>query len=102
MFEKYKSHMAKNTHFFGQPVFSQFLSFVDRSVLSKVKEKHQSDRYFKKFYTWQHLVTMLFCSFSGAILLRELSTRLLACQNKLAHICMPSSPKGLPSLITRV
>jgi transposase len=85
--------MGKNTHFFGQPIFSQLLSFVDKSILSKVKAKHQSDRYYKKFDTWQHLVTMLYCSFSGATSLRELSTGLLAWQNKLVHIGMPSSPK---------
>ncbi|TVP46308.1 MAG: DUF4372 domain-containing protein [Mongoliibacter sp.] len=28
--------------------------------------------------TWQHLVTVLYCSFSGATSLRELSTGLLA------------------------
>jgi hypothetical protein len=85
--------MGKNTHFFGQPVFSQLLSFIDKSVLSKIKAKHQSDRYYKKFDTWQHLVTMLYCSFSGATSLRELSTGLLAWQNRLVHIGMPSSPK---------
>ena len=36
---------------------------------------------------------MLFCSFSGATSLRELSTGLLAWQNKLIHIGMPASPK---------
>ena len=85
--------MGKNTHFFGQPVFSQLLSFVDKTILSQVRSKHHSDRYYKKFDTWQHLVTMLFCSFSGATSLRELSTGLLAWQNKLLHIGMPASPK---------
>lgn len=85
--------MGKNTHFFGQPIFSQLLSFVDKSILSKVIAKHKSDRYYKKFDTWQHLVTMLYCSFSGATSLRELSTGLLAWQNRLVHIGMPSSPK---------
>lgn len=85
--------MSKNTHFFGQPVFSQLLSLVDKTILSQVRSKHHSDRYYKKVDTWQHLVTMLFCSFSGATSLRELSTDLLAWQNKLLHIGMPASPK---------
>ena len=83
----------KNTHFFGQPIFSQLLSLVDRSLVSKVKSKHQSDRYYKCFDTWQHLVTMLYCSFSGATSLRELSTGLLAWQNRLIHIGMPKAPR---------
>jgi hypothetical protein len=60
----------KNTHFFGQPIFSQLLSLVDRSLVSKVTSKNQSDRYYKSFDTWQHLVTMLYCTFSGATSLR--------------------------------
>lgn len=83
----------KNTHFFGQPIFSQLLTLVDRSLVSKVKSKHQSDRYYKCFDTWQHLVTMLYCSFSGATSLRELSTGLLAWQNRLIHIGMPKAPR---------
>jgi hypothetical protein len=84
--------MGKNTYFFGQPIFSQLLSFVDKTVLSQVKSKHQSDRYYKKFDTWQHLVTMLFCSLSGVTSLREVSTGLLAWQNKLIHIGIKTSP----------
>lgn len=83
----------KNTHFFGQPIFSQILSLIDRSLVSRVKSKHQSDRYYKRFDTWQHLVTMLYCSFSGATSLRELSTGLLAWQNRLVHIGMPKAPR---------
>ena len=83
----------KNTHFFGQPIFSQLLSFVDKTILSQVKSKHQSDRYYKKFDTWQHLVTMLFCSLSGATSLRELSPGLLAWQNKLVPIGIKTSPR---------
>jgi hypothetical protein len=83
----------KNTHFFGQPIFSQLLSFVEKTILSQVKSKHQSDRYYKKFDTWQHLVTMFFCSLSGATSLRELSKGLLAWQNKLVHIGIKSSPR---------
>lgn len=65
--------MGKNIYFFGQPIFSQLFSFVDKTIVYKVKTQHQSDRYYKKFDTWQHLVTMLFCCFSGATSLRELS-----------------------------
>jgi hypothetical protein len=83
----------KNTHFFGQPIFSQLLSLVDRSLVSKVTSKNQSDRYYKSFDTWQHLVTMLYCTFSGATSLRELSTGLLAWQNRLIHIGIPKAPR---------
>lgn len=83
----------KNTHFFGQPIFSQVLPLVDRSLVSKVTSKNQSDRYYKSFDTRQHLVTMLYCTFSGATSLRELSTELLAWQNRLIHMGIPKAPK---------
>jgi len=85
--------MSKNTHFFGQPIFSQLLSFVDKSILNKVRSNLESDRYYKKFNTWLHLVSMLYCSFSGATSLRELSAGLLAWQNKLVHLGMPQAPR---------
>ncbi len=59
----------------------------------KVVSKNQSDRYYKSFDTWQHLVTMLYCSFSGATSLRELSTDLLAWQNRPIHIGIPNAPR---------
>lgn len=83
----------KNTHFFGQPIFSQLLSLIDRSLVSKVISRNQSDRYYRSFDTWQHVVTMLYCSFSGATSLRELSTGLLAWQNRLIHIGIPKAPR---------
>lgn len=85
--------MGKNTHFFGQPIFSQLLSLIDRSAVSRSVQAHSSDRYYKKFDTWQHLVTMLYCTFSGATAIRELTTGLLACQNRLAHLGMPRAPR---------
>lgn len=85
--------MSKNRYFFGQPIFSQLLSFIDRNNLKKIVNKHQSDRYYKKFDTWHHLVTMLYCSMSGATALRELTTGLLACQNKLIHLGVSKIPR---------
>lgn len=85
--------MGKNRHFFGQPIFSQLLSFIERSSIKKIINKHQSDRYYKKFDTWHHLVTMLYCSMSGATALRELTTGLLACQNKLIHLGISKIPR---------
>lgn len=85
--------MSKNRYFFGQPIFSQLLSFIDRNSLKKIINKHQSDRYYKKFDTWHHLVTMLYCSMSGATALRELTTGLLACQNKLIHLGISKIPR---------
>ena len=85
--------MAKHTHFFGQPIFSQLLSLIDRSKVSGLVNRHQADYYYKALPTWKHLVSMLYCSFSGATALRELSTGLLAVQNKLNHLGIDKAPK---------
>jgi transposase len=85
--------MSKNRYFFGQPIFSQLLSFIDKGSLKKIVHKHGSDRYYKKFDTWHHLVTMLYCCMSGATAIRELTTGLLACQNKLVHLGISKIPR---------
>lgn len=85
--------MSKHTHFFGQPIFSQLLSLIDRSKVSRLVCRHQADYYYKALPTWKHLVAMLYCSFSGATALRELSTGLLAVQNKLNHLGIDKAPR---------
>jgi len=78
--------MNKSTHFIGQPIFSQLLSLIDRSKVNKIIKAHKSDRYYKRFKTWEHLVTMLYASLSDCKTLRELTTGLLACEGKLVHL----------------
>lgn len=85
--------MSKHTHFFGQPIFSQLLSLIDRRHVGQLAKSYQADRYYKTFSTWKHLISMLYCSFSGATAIRELTTGLLACQNKLAHLGIQNAPK---------
>lgn len=85
--------MNKSTHFFGQPIFSQLLSLIDKSLLKQIIARHQSDKYYKKLDSWHHIVSMLYCSFSGATSLRELSTGLLACHHKLSHLGIEDAPR---------
>jgi hypothetical protein len=92
-FCEHKIHMNKSTHFFGQPIFSQLLSLIDKGELKRIVCNHQSDRYYKKLDTWHHVVSMLYCCFSGATALRELTTGLLACQHKLIHLGIFSIPR---------
>jgi len=85
--------MNKSSHFFGQPIFSQLLSLIDKSLLKRIIQKHQGDRYYKKLDSWHHIVSMLYGCFSGATALRELTTGLLACQHKLIHLGVSSVPR---------
>ncbi|MDZ4071208.1 MAG: DUF4372 domain-containing protein, partial [Sediminibacterium sp.] len=56
--------MSKGNFFTGQPIFSQILSFIPRSLISKVARENRSDRYCKSLKTYDHLVTMLYATFN--------------------------------------
>jgi len=51
--------MNKNTNFAGQPIFGQILQMVKRGQIQTIARNKGSDRYYKKFTTYKHLVTML-------------------------------------------
>jgi len=85
--------MNKSKNFVGQPIFSQLIKLIDRREISKIVLESQSDRYYKKFTTWTHLVSMLYGVLSNCHALRELTTGMLACEGKLNHLGLNYSPK---------
>ena len=74
------------------PIFAQILSMVKRGQIQTIARKQGTDRYYKKFTTYKHLVTMLYLAFEGCTSIREVTTGLLACSTKLFHIGMDYSP----------
>jgi len=86
--------MGKSTNFSGQPIFNQLLKFIDKSEIRKIAKKHGSERYVKKFTTYNHLVVMLFVAFEGYNSIREVILGLLANAHKLSHL-------GLSYLVKR-
>ena len=78
--------MSKNTFFTGQPIFSQIINLLPRPKIQQLAHDHQSDRYYKKFKTYDHLISMLYCIFNDCSSIREVVTGLLACENKLKHL----------------
>ena len=85
--------MNKITNLTGQPIFAQILSMVKRGQIQTIARKQGTDRYYKKFTTYKHLVTMLYLAFEGCTSIREVTTGLLACSTKLFHIGMDYSPR---------
>jgi hypothetical protein len=85
--------MNKSNHFTGQPIFSQIISLIPRAELSRLVKSHHSDRYCKKFRTYEHLVTMLYAVMSKCTSIREVTTGLLACGRKLNHLGMTYFPR---------
>ena len=85
--------MNKSNHFSGQPIIKQLLKHICPSIINRTAKKHQSDRYYKRFKTYDNLVTMLYGTLSGVSSLRELSTILLACEGRIGHLNLKYFPK---------
>lgn len=85
--------MSKSKNFSGQPIISQVLNFVPSSIISRTAKEHNSDRYYKRFKTYDHLVTMIFATISGCSSLREISSIMLACEGKINHLGLTKFPK---------
>jgi hypothetical protein len=71
--------MRKDSNFTGQPIFNQLLNLIPRSLIQVAVKEHASDRYCKRFKSYDHLVTMLYATFHKCNSLRELVTGMMAC-----------------------
>lgn len=85
--------MGKNSHFSTKSVFGQLISLIDDSIIQKEVKKCASDRYTKRFKTKDHLISMLFCSFSKCTSLREISGAMLGLSGKTAGFQLQHIPK---------
>lgn len=85
--------MSKSSFFTGQPIFNQLLSLIPRTIVNELARKHNSDRYYKKFKVYDHLVSMLFSGFHQCSSLRELITGLQANSHRLNHLGMVCTPR---------
>ncbi|WP_130854987.1 IS4 family transposase [Olivibacter jilunii] len=85
--------MNKSNYFSGQPLVSQLIKFLDREEINRTAKKERSDRYYKKFHTYDHLVTMLMTVISGCSSLREISGLFLACQGRIGHLGLKDFPR---------
>jgi hypothetical protein len=85
--------MNKSKNFSGHPIIIQVLGFIDTQNIYRTAEKHQSDKYTKKFTTYEHLFTMIFTVISGCSSLREVCSIMLACEGKINHLGLKNFPK---------
>lgn len=85
--------MNKSRNFSGHPIIKQVLNFIDPRDVHRTAKKHKSDRYTKKFTTYEHLATMIFTVISGCSSLREVSSIMLACEGKINHLGLKDFPK---------
>lgn len=85
--------MNKSTHFSGQPVLSQIIRLIPRQMINSLVRRHNCDYYYKRFKTYDHLVTMLYCCMHDCTSLREVATGLQAHYNKFGHLNLKCIPR---------
>lgn len=84
--------MSKTKASFGNPVFGQLISYIPKDSVASSIQQHETDRYTKKFKTWDHLVAMLFSAMSGCSGLREVESGFAGFRSRLLHLGVSSFP----------
>src|SRR5829696_1128903 len=85
--------MNKSTFFSGQPVLAQLIGLIPDSLFVQLIRRHDSDRYYKRFKSRDHLIAMLYACFHHCTSLREVVTGLEASYNKLSHLKLRNIPR---------
>ena len=83
---------STNKNLVGQPILTQVLSLVNKNKFSSLVRKHESDRYYKKFSTWTHFVTMMFGIYSRCDSVTEIVEGMIGCVGKLGHFGLKEVP----------
>lgn len=73
-------------------LFSQLIALFSRKNFYELVYRHQSERFAKKFNSWDHFVSMLFCQIAQAKSLREICGGLACCMGKMRHLGMKQAP----------
>jgi Domain of unknown function (DUF4372) len=73
-------------------LFSQLIVLFDRKRFYELVYRHKSDHFAKKFTSWDHFVSMLFCQIAQAKSLREICGGLACCMGKIRHLGMEKAP----------
>ncbi len=84
--------MNKSTDYLGQPILSQLLSLIDKSIIAHTIRTHKANYRYKKLLVWDHLVSMLYGVFTNCTSLREIQHGLEVCQGKLNHLNLSRVP----------
>lgn len=84
--------MGEVKKFSGQPVLSQILDVIPKSIIHAANRKHKANRYYKRLPLRVHLVSLLYGVFSYCNGLREVCEGMLACEGKLSHLGLDKAP----------
>lgn len=86
--------MDKNTknNLIGQPILSQVISHIPKSIVNEAVKKHNANYYYKKIPVRVHLVSLFYGVLSFCNGLREICEGMLACQGKISHLGLEKAP----------
>jgi hypothetical protein len=86
--------MSENTNknLVGQPILTQVLELVNNNKFNGLVKKHAADRYYKKFTTWTHFVSMMFGIYSRCDSVTEIVEGMIGCVGKLGHFGLSEVP----------
>ena len=76
----------------GQPIFKQIMKMIPREKFNELVITNKSDRYYKAFFSWEQLVTMLFGIFSRCDSMGEVCDGMRALGGKLNYLGMDCAP----------
>lgn len=73
-------------------LFAQMLGLIDRSRISNVVRKHDTDKYSKGIDTWTHFVCMMFMQLADVSSLRDISNGIRSASGNLNHLGVTKAP----------
>ena len=79
-------------HLVGQPIFRQIIKMIPRDKFNELVIRCKSDRYYKAFFSWEQMVTMLFGIFSRCDSMGEVCDGMRALAGKLNYLGMDCAP----------
>jgi hypothetical protein len=81
-----------NKYLVGQPILTQVLGLVNKGKFNTLVKKTEADRYYKKFTTWVHFVSMMFGIYSRCDSVTEIVEGMIGCVGKLNHFGLTEVP----------
>ena len=76
----------------GQPIFKQIVKMLPKDEFDLLVSKCGSDRYYKRFFSWEQLIVMLFGIFSRCDSMGEVCDGMRALGGKLNYLGMDIAP----------
>jgi hypothetical protein len=76
----------------GQPIFKQIVKILPREKFDLLVAQQKIDRYYKTFFSWEQLITLLFGIFFRCDSMGEVCDGMRALEGKLNYFGMDASP----------